>query len=559
MTQEQALEILKIGVNVFLTGEPGSGKTHTVNQYADYLREHNVAPAITASTGIAATHLNGLTIHSWAGIGIKDHLSQGDLEQIAKVAYIRKRVNNAQVLIIDEISMLEAGTFSLVNSVCQTIRQSQEPFGGLQVVVVGDFFQLPPIGKAEQAQFAFKSPAWLEANFTVCYLTEQYRQDDADFLKMLGAIRSNGFTDRHLQNLQSRVVQLDQSPKDITRIFSHNADVDKINNQELSQLSGKAESFHMFSRGQRNFVDNLKRGCLSPETLELKIDAWVMFTKNNLKEGFVNGTLGKVVGFNQDNNNYPIIKTTLGEQIEVAPMEWVVEEQGSIKARIAQVPLRLAWAITIHKSQGMSLDMAVIDLQKTFEFGQGYVALSRVRRLSGLFLLGYNQKAFLTHPQMQKQDQTFREQSREAQESLALRSKNEIIQQQNDFLRACGGTLSKQAPTKKGSTAKKEKNSTYDQTLVLINQGKSLEEIAKIRSVTKGTVVSHLENLVLNGKIDLAELEQLTDEKLLLRIPEITLVFRELDTDKLQPVFEHFEGEHTYDDLRLARLFLNFN
>jgi len=559
MTQEQAIEILKTGANVFLTGEPGSGKTHTVNQYADYLKEHNIAPAITASTGIAATHLNGITIHSWAGIGIKENLSKRDLEKIAKTSYIKKRVEKAKILIIDEISMLEAQTFTLVDLVCKQIFQSKEPFGGLQVVVVGDFFQLPPIGK--QAEFAFKSVAWGKANFAVCYLTEQYRQDDESFLTMLSAIRANGFNNKHLQSIETRVIKFEQTPKDVTRIFSHNADVDRVNSQELAQLPGKAEFFYMFSRGQRNFVDNLKKGCLSPETLELKKDACVMFTKNNIKEGFVNGTIGKVIGFNEG-NNYPIIQTTSGEQIEVSPMEWTIEEHGSIKARIAQVPLRLAWAITIHKSQGMSLEGAVIDLQKTFEFGQGYVALSRVRRLSGLYLLGYNQKAFLTHPEMQNQDQVFRDKSQEVGENFALIPKEKLFEKQNNFLLACGGVIEKQTQDKEKpafAKASAGKVSTYDKTLALINEGKNIEEIANSRNVTQGTIIGHLENLVLKEKVSYEELEQLVDERLLQRIPEIGKVFRELDTDKLQTVFEKFDGQYSYNELRLARLFLAFN
>ncbi|MFH0739879.1 MAG: helix-turn-helix domain-containing protein [bacterium] len=555
MTQEQALEILKTGVNVFLTGEPGSGKTHTVNQYADYLKGHNITPAITASTGIAATHLNGITIHSWAGIGIKEHLTKRDLEKIAKTSYIRKRVEKAKVLIIDEISMLEAQTFTMVDLVCQQIFQTKQPFGGLQVVVVGDFFQLPPIGK--EAQFAFKSVAWQKANFAVCYLTEQYRQDDENFLTMLSAIRANVFNDSHLQSIKARVIEADNSPRDITRIFSHNMDVDRLNSQELGQLPGQPEFFYMFSRGQRNFVDNLKKGCLSPETLELKIDACVMFTKNNLKEGFVNGTIGKVVGFSES-NNYPLVEILSGEKIEVSPMEWTVEEHGDIKARISQVPLRLAWAITIHKSQGMSLEGAVIDLQKTFEFGQGYVALSRVRRLSGLYLLGYNQKAFLTHPEMQNQDQIFREKSQEFQQDFTLTPKEKVLEKQNIFLIACGGTTEKQVYVKESIVVKKEKVSTYDKTLALIHEGKNLEEIIRERKLTQGTIISHLENLVLKEKINYEELEQLVDERLLQRIPEISKVFRELDTDNLQPVFEKLHSQYSYNELRLARLFLVF-
>lgn len=556
MTQEQALEILKTGANVFLTGEPGSGKTHTVNQYADYLREHGIAPAITASTGIAATHLNGITIHSWAGIGIKEQLSKRDLEKIAKISYVKKRIEKAKVLIIDEISMLEAQTFTLVDLVCKQIFQNKEPFGGLQVVVVGDFFQLPPIGK--EAEFAFKSIAWEKANFAVCYLTEQYRQDDTDFLAILSAIRANIFNNEHLQIIETRVIKFEKTPKDITRIFSHNVDVDRINSQELEGLPGKPEVFYMSSRGQRNFVESLKKGCLSPEALELKKDACVMFTKNNIKEGFVNGTIGRVVGFSEE-NNYPIVEIKTKEQIEVFPMEWTIEDGGSIKARIVQIPLRLAWAITIHKSQGMSLEGAVIDLQRTFEFGQGYVALSRVRRLSGLYLLGHNQKAFLTHPEMQSQDQVFRTLSQQTQETFSLISKEKVLEKQNNFLRACGGMKEKQTGTKKSFAAKKEKVSTYDKTLALVNEGKNIEEIAQVRSIAKGTVIGHLESLVLKEKISYEELEQLVDERLLSRIPEINRAFRELDTDKLQPVFERFNGQYSFDELRLVRLFLAFN
>ena len=555
MKQEQAMEVLKTGANVFLTGEPGSGKTYTVNQYIDYLRAHNIEPAITASTGIAATHLNGLTVHSWSGIGIKDKLSQKDLEKIASLSYITKRVKQAKVLVIDEISMLEAKTFDMVDLVCRKIRQSKEPFGGLQIVVVGDFFQLPPISRAggEGAQFAFKAQAWAKANFVVCYLTEQYRQDDSDFLTMLSAIRINSFNDGHLLYLKSRMVTLQASPKNITRIFSHNFDVDRLNSQELAKLPGKAEVFSMFSRGQRNFVDNLKRGCLSPETLELKRDALVMFTKNNSKEGFVNGTLGKVVGFDKE-SQCPLIKITNGQTIKVKPMEWSVEEGGKVKAIISQFPLRLAWAITVHKSQGMSLDAAVIDLEKTFEFGQGYVALSRVRRLSGLFLLGYNQKAFLTHPEMQTQDQAFRLLSQETQTTLDTTSKEELLQKQNNFLIACGGALGGSKKKQKSSVSKKEKVSTSEKTLILIKQGNTIQNIAQERGITQGTVIGHLEGLVIRNKIGKEELERLVGEGLLLQAPEIIQAFKEMETDKLQPVFDRFNGQYSYDEIRLARL-----
>src|SRR3989344_4339297 len=190
MTQDTALEILKTGVNVFLTGEPGSGKTHTINRYVTYLKERGVKVAITASTGIAATHIGGMTIHSWSGIGIKKELSPSDMSKISK--YKGKNIKKASVLIIDEISMLNGDTLGLVDTVTKAIRHSESAFGGMQVVFVGDFFQLPPISRAgeDNPQFAFESMAWAMANPSVCYLSEQHRQSDDLFSELLTAIRS---------------------------------------------------------------------------------------------------------------------------------------------------------------------------------------------------------------------------------------------------------------------------------------------------------------------------------------------------------------------------------
>ena len=193
MTQEEALSILKLGVNVFLTGEPGSGKTHTINRYIEWLRERSVEPAVTASTGIAATHVGGMTIHSWSGIGVKRDVNDWDVEMIASKEKTAHRIINAKVLIIDEISMLDARTLGSVDKVLRTLRHKtlmpEEPFGGLQIIFVGDFFQLPPVSRGESAQFAFESTAWREANPVVCYLSEQHRQEDGKFIELLNAVR----------------------------------------------------------------------------------------------------------------------------------------------------------------------------------------------------------------------------------------------------------------------------------------------------------------------------------------------------------------------------------
>lgn len=431
MTQAQAFSVMKTGAHVFLTGEPGSGKTHTANEYVAYLRSCGIQTAVTASTGIAATHIGGMTIHSWSGIGVKTKLEKRDLDGIAKTRYVSARVRKAKTLIIEEISMLSAPTLLSVDAVCRKIKQQSLPFGGLQVIFVGDFFQLPPIIRSEAAQspqlklikestarFAYDSGVWKEMQPKVCYLTEQHRQDDRDYLRVLSAIRRNDFGSDHLRILEKRKIEYAASPQDVPKLFSHNVDVDHVNNEVLSKLPGLVRVFTMSCDGHDAIVSFLQKSCLSPAKLHLKVGAAVMFTKNNQKEKFVNGTLGTVEAFDTE-TGYPSVRLRGGRLIDVEPMDWVVEEGGQIRARITQLPLRLAWAITVHKSQGMSLDAAVVDLTGVFEFGQGYVALSRVRRLSGLYLLGWNERAFQVHPDVFAQDALFRAQSESTLSEMA--------------------------------------------------------------------------------------------------------------------------------------------
>src|SRR3989338_7004341 len=225
MTQIETLTILKTGANVFLTGEPGSGKSYTVNEYVRYLRAHNIEPAITASTGIAATHIGGMTIHSWSGIGIHTSLDMQDIRRIASSKHVGKRMRETNVLIIDECSMLAPKTLDMVEAVCREARQNREAFGGLQIILVGDFFQLPPIIKRKtedlptgqagdpdqivlldepEARFAYDSSAWTRAKPVTCFLSEQHRQDDKDYLGILSAIRDNTFSMKHVKHLEDR-------------------------------------------------------------------------------------------------------------------------------------------------------------------------------------------------------------------------------------------------------------------------------------------------------------------------------------------------------------------
>ncbi len=439
MTQQRALEILKTGANVFLTGEPGAGKTHTINEYLRYLRARKIDAAVTASTGIAATHINGMTIHSWSGVGIRPSLSKYEVEEIAGREYVAKRIVRAKVLVIDEVSMLGAYMIDMVDAVTKAVKGNDKPFGGLQIIFVGDFFQLPPVNRErEKIAFAYDAPAWQAAQPVACYLTEQHRQDDDAFLSVLGAIRKNIFNDDHAAHIESRRVARGTVADTVPRLFSHNADVDSTNEAILAKLDGTAKVFTMVTRGPAAMVAGLQKGCLSPQFLKLKKGAVVMFTKNNPQEHFVNGTLGTVQDFTGA-GGLPVIKTRDGRRIEAEPMDWAIEENGKERARISQLPLRLAWAMTVHKSQGVSLDEAVMDLSDVFEFGQGYVALSRVKRLSGLHLLGWNERAFHVHPEVFAKDIIFRAGSDEADALFGAMDTAKLKELHANFIASAGG------------------------------------------------------------------------------------------------------------------------
>ena len=461
MTQDQALSLLKTGANVFLTGGPGSGKTHTVNAYVSWLRERGIEPAVTASTGIAATHIGGVTIHSWSGIGIRSSLSAWDIDQITSNEPLVRRILKTQVLIIDEISMLDARTFTMVDTVCRTIRQNPAAFGDIQLICVGDFFQLPPVSRVDRgeprATFAFASPVWAAFRPLVCYLEGQYRQDDGEFLSVLTAIREDKVTTEHLEVLRSRVQAEGEDDGDVVKLFPHNADVDRLNADALTRLPGSPKTFLMRSSGKDAVVASLKRGCLSPEVLHLKLGAAVMFTRNNQPMGYVNGTLGVVEGFEAGSGN-PIVRTRDGERVVAEPKEWSVEENGKKRGSLEQVPLRLAWAMTVHKSQGMSLDAAIMDLSSAFEYGQGYVALSRVRRLSGLFLIDFGKKALSVHPDILIKDQEFKEESRQASIWIDSLPQEEKFALESAFVERCGGKMKKESKAKRSKEPKAKKS-----------------------------------------------------------------------------------------------------
>ena len=570
MKQETALKLLKAGENVFLTGSAGAGKTYTLNQYINYLKARKVTVAITASTGIAATHMNGMTIHTWAGIGIKDAISEDELKRMKERKYLKEHLENAQVLIIDEISMLHAKQLNLVNKVLKYFKESEEPFGGIQVIAAGDFFQLPPVGKKEERnrdKFCFMSDAWVEAKFRVCYLTEQHRQGNDYLNDILNAIRAQNISPEHIQALkQTR----DQGIGDIfTRLYTHNMDVDSINFKHLNEIDQESRQFDAQCDGNDKLIETLKSSVRAPENLTLKKHAKVMFVKNNFDLGYINGSLGEVIAFEEDDEYgvLPKVKLTDGTTLTVEPETWSVDnDEGKTIASFQQIPLRLAWAITIHKSQGMTLETAEINLANTFEKGQGYVALSRLKTLNGLKLLGLNDQALELDSLAIKADRRFQELSAEADEHFA---DADCTVQHKAFIRHCGGTLNEyeieRNEKKIAKTGSKQNfaSATLDETRALFEDGYEIQDIAVERGLTPATIINHLGRLHKEQALDISvanpgeeSVEQVRKIYKRLNKRKEADHFNDDGSIKLRPIVELTNPRMGYDQVRLALLFV---
>ena len=641
MRQSSALDILKTGQNVFLTGSAGSGKTYTLNQYIDYLRARRVPVAVTASTGIAATHMNGTTIHSWSGIGIKDVLTDRDLNNLSRKQFLADRLKDTAVIIIDEISMLHAKQINLVSQVLKHVRKNDKAFGGIQVVVAGDFFQLPPIGskgETNREKFAFMSEAWLDAKFHICYLSEQHRQvseaanGGLDLDDILNQIRRQEVTFEAITALEATFDQNVDIKR--TRLYTHNLNVNSINDKELAALDGEMMRFTATSTGDSKLVETLKKTVRTQDDLVLKVGAKVMFIKNNTELGVSNGTMGELIGFaavkiNDDKDNsddlieddsestendtdknikgkgkkttkdkdkpkvkkpstqkMPVVRLNSGREVIAEPEEWIIEDEtGDVLASYEQVPLCLAWAITIHKSQGMTLDAAEIDLSRTFELGQGYVALSRLKSLAGLQLLGMNDMSLQLDPLARGADKRFLALSDEADANYAMLDEESMTQAHEKFILKSGGTLSKsvidayanlqkkrreqqQAQIDKKQTLGNQVSDKSDSTLlatrILLEESLSIAEISQARQLSQSTIMRHIGDLKSQDpslacdhlRPDAEVMTAVGNAYVAIKVANNPNDFNDDGSIKLRPIFDHLKQTIDYNTIRLALIFI---
>lgn len=408
MNQGLALEILLSGQSALLTGPAGTGKTFVLNQFIKLAKYEGKHVSVTATTGLAATHLGGSTIHAWAGIGVMDYLPPNFVERIAKGR--REIIEKTDVLIIDEISMLHDYRLDMVDEVCRLVRRKDEPFGGIQVIMSGDFFQLPPVNRegSRQGGFVVNSGAGQALDPVIIYLDQQYRQDEGDMLlDILTSLRAGDLRRRHAEALLKRTDIAPPPDMKLTELHTTNIDVDRINELQFAKLENDELIYQQHTTGADNYVETLQRSVLAPSVLTLKQGALVMAVKNDQNRRYANGSIGTVVDF-EPATEYPVVEFMNGKTVTMMPDTWELRDGDKKRASISQIPLRLAWAITVHKSQGMTLDAARIDLRKAFVPGMGYVALSRVKNIDNLYLTGINRMALQMSDEAHQIDEALR-------------------------------------------------------------------------------------------------------------------------------------------------------
>lgn len=397
--QENALHLLLSGENVFLTGGAGSGKSYLIRAFMQKVSSAEMP--ILASTGAAAVLLGGRTFHSFFGLGIMEGGAEAALDKATRDARVLKRIAKVEGFVLDEISMIPGVAFETAEKIARVARNSSLPWGGMRVIVVGDFAQLPPVSRDQTRDWSFLTRLWKETGFTNCLLTHNHRVEDREFLDVLSDIRVGKFSSRVQNFLESRLSEHDPED-DATRLFPRRDQSENFNLNELAKIQSEEKTFDSIFLGEQRFVEILKKNSPIPERLTLKKGCQVMFLQNDPQKRWVNGTRGIVVEIEAEKIRVEKrYDQRSGREVTVEKTLFsLLDAEGNAKASVMNFPLTLAYATTIHKSQGATMDRLWVDLSRLWEPGHAYVALSRLRTGNGLRLLQYSDRSFLVDPKV---------------------------------------------------------------------------------------------------------------------------------------------------------------
>lgn len=556
----------KTDMSLFLTGKAGTGKTTFLREVVLYTKKKCI---VLAPTGIAAVNAGAMTIHSFFQFGLGPFV-QGVIEPKSDFRINKSKlelIRHLQLLIIDEVSMVRADLMDHIDVELRRIRRNSKPFGGVQLLMIGDLQQLPPIAHGGEDEllrqyyktlYFFSSAALKSMKYSCIELKNVYRQTDGHFIDILNHARNCTLTSQDISDLNARYISgFSPKPEDgYIRLMTHNRQVDYVNETETEKLDSKPYTFVAAVTG--TFPEE---SYPTADSLTLKKGAQVMFIKNDPERRFINGTLGEVKSI--DKNSIAVRLAESGTIIDVEPMEWqniryqFDEESKEISSkqigRFKQYPLKAAWAITVHKSQGLTFDKAIIDVHAAFSPGQAYVALSRCRTLDGLVLSSpVSASVFMRDNAV---DAYMNYISRPVEE-LAFSSCYEYFEYKKKPDPEVVAPVKKvKVNQEKPKKEKKEelrddtgkKLSTFECSYNLYNQGNTIAQIAEKRGLNQSTIECHLARYVASGDIDVHEF---VDGDTLQKVEAYCMEHPE--EKALKPIFEHFDAKIPYSVLRMA-------
>lgn len=537
--QARALDMLEREGNIFLTGAAGTGKSFLLNRYLAG-KPTDLFPVV-ASTGAAAVLVGGRTFHSFFGLGIMEGGVDATVARAMRSPKLVRRLLAAACVVIDEISMLSGSTLQAAERVARAVRGRDEAWGGLRIIAVGDFAQLPPVTPGGQAKdWAFLHPVWHDSQFQPALLSTVMRTRDGEFLDVLNLVRA-GIADSRVQAfLEERLIQAGEAPEG-TRLYAHRHAAEAYNLSRLAELHSEERAFPTAYEGNAQAVEAAKKSFPVPDVLLLKAGALVMMRKNDPSEErlYVNGSLGRVREMSEETLTVELLS---GGEIEVDRQKFsVLDGDGRELAVAWNFPVTLAWATTIHKAQGASLDSLIADLSSLWEPGQAYVAMSRVRSGAGLRIERWSASSIRAEPLVTNfYDSLASEMERYVPRPFfafeALEPEREP-EDDESYVRV----LAK-------ASANKAKRRATD-LLALVRERASLEEMAAATGYKADRLPLHLEKLLKQGEI--FSLNHLIED-----VPSLGAIREAFETcglAKLKPAFDHLREEVDYDTLRLVR------